>query len=333
MASNSKITVAAIAKKAGVSPATVSRVLNNRNDLVKEDTIKQVIAAMQELGYTIPEMKTTVPREQPVIIMNIPTVNNIFYSQVIQGAIASANAHGCHLIINQAPLDLGYIQSFFNLVKRVDAAGIILTGPVSTDILEQIGRTVAVVQCCEYNPEVDLPFVSINDFKAAETTTEYLIERGYNKIAFINGPANYKYSRDRQKGFLSAIDKANITIPSSWMPHLPEVNYEMAYSVVCQLLSADIKPNAFFTVSDTYAAAVIRAAKRYHYHIPKDIIVIGFDNTEISSVCTPSITTVSQPRFQIGYTACEILLEKINNPGMETRSIFLETELIIREST
>lgn len=333
MASNAKITVATIAKKAGVSPATVSRVLNNRNDLVKEDTIKQVVAAMQELGCTMPEIKPAIPREQPVIIMNIPTVNNIFYSQVIQGAIASANAHGCHLIINQAPLDLGYIQSFFNLVKRVDASGIILTGPVSTDILEQIGRTVPAVQCCEYNPDADLPFVSINDFRAAESTTEYLIERGYNKIAFINGPANYKYSRDRQQGFLSAIEKANITIPSSWIPHLPEVNYEMAYSVVCQLLSADIKPNAFFTVSDTYAAAVIRAAKRYHYHIPKDIIVIGFDNTEISSVCTPSITTVSQPRFQIGYTACEILLEKINNPCMETRSIFLETELIIREST
>ena len=332
MASN-KVTVSAIAEKAGVSPATVSRVLNNRTDLVKGDTVRRVLSVMQELGYSIPENKLSVPREQPVIIMNIPSVNNIFYSQVIQGAIASANAHGCHLIINQAPMDHGYIQSFFNLIKRVNAAGVILTGPVSTEILEQIGHMLPLIQCCEYNPDVNFPFVSINDYKAAQTTTEYLIAQGYHKIAFINGPANYKYSRDRELGFLAAIENANITIPSGWMPHLPEVSYDMAYSIACQLLSAEVKPNAFFTVSDTYAAAVIRAAKQYHYHIPKDIVVIGFDNTEISSICTPSITTVSQPRFQIGYTACEILLEKINNPHIESRSILLETELIVREST
>lgn len=333
MANRNKVTVAAIAKQAGVSPATVSRVLNNRCDLVKPNTIEQVLSTARELGYTIPEVKPTVPREEPVIIINIPSVNNIFYSQVIQGASASANAHGCHLIINQAPLDLGYIQSFFNLIKRVNAAGIILTGPVSASILEQINRIVPIVQCCEYNPEANLPFVSIDDFRSAQTATEYLIERGYYKIAFINGPSNYKYSRDRQRGFLAAIENANITIPRSWMPGLPEVNYEMAYATVCQLLASETKPNAFFTVSDIYAAAVIRAARRYHYKIPQDIIVIGFDNTEISTVCTPSITTVSQPRFQMGYTACEILLEKINDPSMEPRSILLETELIIREST
>lgn len=333
MANRSKITVAEIAKQARVSPSTVSRVLNNRCDLVKADTIKQVLSTAQELGYIIPDGRATVPKEEPVIIMNLPTVNNIFYSQVIQGAIASANAHGCHLIINQAPLDLGSIQSFFNLIKRVNAAGIILTGPVSSNILEQISHIVPLVQCCEYNPEAKLPFVSIDDCKAAQTATEYLIEHGYYKIAFINGPSTYKYSRDRQRGFLNAIENANITIPRSWIPSLPEVNYEMAYATVCQLLASETKPNAFFTISDTYAAAVIRAAKRYHYKVPKDIVVIGFDNTEISTVCTPSITTVSQPRFQIGYTACEILLEKIYDPSMEPRSILLETELIIREST
>lgn len=333
MASRNKITVASIAKKAGVSPATVSRVINNRYDLVKPDTVKQVQAAIQDLGYSAPEFKSAPPQEETVLIMNLPNINNFFYSKVIEGANTSAISHGCHLIIYQAPLDMGYAQGFLNLIKRVNAAGAILVGPVSASILEQINRVIPLVQCCEFNYEVDLPYVSVDDCKAAYGATEYLIEHGYYKIAFINGPSNYKYSKERQKGFLQAIENANLTIPKSWVIRLPEVNYEMAYATVCQLLSAETKPNAFFTVADTYAAAVIRAAKRFHYKIPEDIAVIGFDNTEVSTICTPSITTVSQPRFQMGFTACEVLLERINTPGIEPRSLLLDTELIIREST
>ncbi len=107
----------------------------------------------------------------------------------------------------------------------------------------------------------------------------------------------------------------------------------MAYATTCQLLTDEVIPNAFFTASDTLAAAVIRAAKRYNYNVPKDITVIGFDNIDLSSMFSPTITTVSQPKFQMGFSACEMLLEKISNPNFATRSILLDTELIVREST
>lgn len=332
MQKKSKVTVAAIAKEANVSPATVSRVINQRYDLVTDSTVKSVHAAMQRLGYEIPAASTAPPKEKPVIICSLPD-GNPFYDKIIQGALASANAHGCHLLFSQGPLDRSSITNFLNLIKQINASGVLILNHVSADLLAQINAVVPIIQCAEYNLEIPLPYVSIDDKKAAKTATKYLIERGRNKIAFINGPSTYKYSRERKRGYLEAIEEAHLTIPRNWIVDLPEINYEMAYSAICQMLNSEPVPNAFFTVSDTLAAAVLKAARHFQYKVPKDIMIVGFDNTAISYMCTPSITTVSQPVFQEGFTACELLIKKIVTPKVEVNSILLETELIIRETT
>lgn len=327
-----KITVSAIAKQAGVSPATVSRVFNQR-ELVSPEKIELVENALKALGYDAPLPGPAPAKEQPVIICSMPNGNNYFYNEIIQGIQTSVNAHGSHLLMNQSPIDHGTIQDFLNLLNRVKAAGVILLNQVSEDLLLRIGQATPLVQCCEYRPGLSLPYVSIDDCKSSQKAAEYIISCGRNKIALLNGPLSFKYARDRERGFLNAIENANLTIPRSWIVSLPEINYDIAYSAVCQLLSRDPKPNAFFAVSDTLAAAVLRAAKRFHYRIPEDIIVVGFDNTEISTICTPTITTVSQPRFQMGFTSCEMLFKRIEHPDEEQLSLLLETELIIREST
>ena len=176
-------------------------------------------------------------------------------------------------------------------------------------------------------------FVIFKEFITPELATEYLLSNGGSKIALINGPGNFKYARRRQEGFMNALRNAEVMIPKQWIVQLPEVSYEMAYAAVCRLLNSDSRPNAFFTISDVFAAAVIRAAKRFHLHVPRDILVVGFDNIELSSMTSPSITTVNQPKFQMGYTACEMLLELMEDPHGEMKSLLLDTELVIREST
>ena len=132
-----------------------------------------------------------------------------------------------------------------------------------------------LVQCCEYNDHADYPYVSIDDARAAELATEYLLSNGGSKIALINGPGNFKYARRRQEGFMNALRNAEVMIPKQWIVQLPEVSYEMAYAAVCRLLNSDSRPNAFFTISDVFAAAVIRAAKRFHLHVPLSLIHIS----------------------------------------------------------
>lgn len=327
-----KITVAEIAKEAGVSPATVSRALNNRS-IVKASTVQKIENAMAALGCPMQQPSLQDISHQPLIVLNLPGIENVFYQDVVKGVRVSAKAHGCHLLIHESPLTRGSIQDFCNLLTRVQAVGAITLNYVAKSSLDQIHTIAPLVQCCEYNSETDYPYVSIDDFAAAETATNYLISCGCNKIALINGPQHFKYARKRQEGFLNALAKADIFVPQNWIVQLPEINFEMAYASICRLLNLETPPNAFFAISDVFAAAVIRAAKRFHMNVPQDIMVVGFDNIEFSLMTCPSITTINQPSFQQGYSACELLMEMVENPAITPKSLILDTELIIREST
>ncbi len=328
-----KITIADIARATGVSPATISRFFNHRH-LLKKDTAQQIEEAMHALGIS-PILKSGVGHhtEKPVIVLNVPDIKNSFYTQIMSGATTSANAHNIYLLVDQTPLDHRTISDYCKLLERVNAIGTILLNQLSLELLHSIKSVVPVVQCCEFNPESDLPYVSINDRAAAQNATEHLISCGRNKIAFINGPLTYKYANERRKGFLDVLQSKDLSVPSGWMVQLPEVNYDMAYAAACQLLISDHVPNAFFTISDVFAAAVIKAAIKYGYSVPRDIMVVGFDNISLSYMFNPSITTISQPNFQEGYTSCETLISLINHPDSTPKSILLDAELIIRDST
>lgn len=321
-----------IAREAGVSPTTVSRVLNHR-DLVNAETRETVEAAMDRLGYHAAKPASAKRPRRKILLLNCPQGNNPFYEEIINGAITSANSHDYYLILNYDNANTKTFSDFQGLIKGVNAAGVILLNQLHEDLLEKINHIAPVVQCCEYNSNSSLPYVSIDDFSAAQQAVNYLIRAGRNKIAFLNGPLKYKYAQERLRGYKCAMEAASLSIPSSWIMQIPEINYDMAYTVVSQLLSSEQCPNAFFASSDVLAAAIINAAKRYHLRVPEDIMVIGFDNISISQMVRPSITTVNQPKFQLGYTACEILVELINNPSTQPKSTLLATELIIREST
>ena len=327
-----KITVQDIAKEAGVSPATVSRVINHR-ELVNEETLDIVESAMRKLGYYAAAPSTSQKSKKKILLLNCPQGSNPFYEEVLSGAIASANSHDYYLVLNYDSAATRSFEEFQGLIRGVNASGVILLNQMPEPMLSRINNLTPVVQCCEYNPESALPYVSIDDFSAAQQATNYLIAAGRNKIAFLNGPQKYKYAKERLRGYRYAMEAASLSIPPSWNIQIPEINYDMAYTVVSQLLSSEQRPNAFFAASDVLATAIINAARRYHLRVPEDIMVIGFDNISICQMVRPSITTVNQPKFQLGYTACEILIELISNPGSQPKSMMLATELIVREST
>lgn len=331
--STNKVTVAKIAKYTGVSSATVSRVLNHR-ELVRPDTVELVQNAIKTLGYTpnrpvLPEA----PASKGVIVFNIPGTENPFYHEIISGANTAVSAHGYYLLVSYCQIDSGTIENFCAMLKRVNACGVILSSLLPLNFLNRIDSVASVVQCCEYNKEAKYPFVAVDDFAAAKAATEYLIAAGRNKIGLINGPLSFKFARERRDGYLSALESAGLSVPSGWVVNLPEIDFDMAFSAICQILNNETIPNAFFTVSDVYAAAVIRSARRYSLNVPNDIMVIGFDNINISTMMCPSITTVNMPRQQLGFSAARMLLEIIDHPDMASKSLFLDTELIVREST
>ena len=316
-----------VAKEAGVSLSTVSRVFN-QPDTVKRETKEKILNAAKALGY-IPNMH--ISRES--LAINIPTISNPFYSDILNGAKASASQHQYDMFITQEFLTEDNILSYMSALKRSNIKGLIILNSYPRKISDILRERIPLVQCCEYEDEDNISYVGIDNLEAAEKAMQHILSTNHRKVALINGPEIYKYSQLRYTGYCQVLRNADIPINRNWIVHLPEISAEIAFASTVKLLSSNHVPDAFFVASDLCAAAVIRAAKYMGYDVPKDIVVVGFDNIEISSFMIPSITTMSQPRYQLGYIACDLLYSKIENPKADVQKVLLDSELIIREFT
>lgn len=332
MKHHKKITYSEISELSGISIATISRVINNTTK-VKEETRNAVIEAMKALGYDTSTIEALSQKSNDLIIFNIPSLDNPFYGLIIKGAKAAAQRNGYNMLINEDPIDDKSIEAFSALLKRTNAAGLITTNCISRSNLLKLNAALPLVQCCECIPTANIPFVTIDDVAAARNAVSYLISLGKRRIAFINGPIEYKYAQDRLKGYLQALDAAHIEKDSDSIIQLQEINYDMAVSAAFQLLNSEKRPDAFFASSDVYAVAAIKAARRSSLRVPQDIAIVGFDNIELSSMCTPSITTVNQPKFQLGLLSCEMLIKRISKEKIPISDMYMDTELIVRETT
>lgn len=346
--SSSKVTIRDVAKEANVSIATVSRALNN-NCHVRKDTLDSVFAAIRKLGYkydikTTSEKNTTenlssiLPHEKfnsqnDLIIMNIPDMSNPFYSKIIDGVLSSTKMLSISVIFTSVKITDENVDSFIQFILRLKAIGVIVLNSFSISALKAITSIVPVVQCCEYYDNPYASYVGINDHTSTETALNYFLSIGKRKISIINGPLEFNYAQRRLAAYKSIMSAANIDYPANWIIQLPELNHDLAFTSIMQVLSSPNPPDCFFAISDSLAAAAIKAAQYCNLKVPSDILVIGFDNTSISQLTTPSITTIRQPCYQLGYLASELLIEKIKNPSAEIKHVQLPTELIIREST
>lgn len=329
---NKKPTITEIAEFAGVSKATVSRVMNHRS-LVKPETVRAVEEAMSTLGFTIGDRTKRPSVSRNLIILSRPR-NDSFYDEIILGAKTAAKTTGSYLLENSDLINAGNVNEFCALLKRSGATGVIMMSQLSTEILDTIASIVPLVQCCEFNPEADHPYISIDDYSAAQIATEYLISCGCRRIALLNSSLDFKYAAERRRGYYSALNKAKISVPQYWDVLLPDNSYSLAHTAVTQLLQfTDRIPDAIFATSDIMAAAALNAATAIGLKVPKDLMIVGFDDIELAQITSPSLTTIRQPRYSIGYTAFNMVLQQISDPYNPPKSMIVNTEFIVRDST
>ena len=270
-----------IAQEAGVSIATVSRILNNYPH-IKYETRKKVIDSMDMLGYDTNEIVIKPkPKNSGLIIFNIPTLSNPFYSQIANGAEAAATRHGYHILINESDINPWNFNDLLDILKKFNVAGLIVLNHLSLELLDKLNSTVPLIQCCEYNEDSDISYVSIDDISASKRVMEYILSNNRRKIALINGPMHYKYARHRLNGYLNALKTANIPVENNWIVNLQEINYNTAVSACSHLLNLSNRPNAIFAISDVFAAAAIKASSNIGLRVPQDVLVVGFDNVDI----------------------------------------------------
>lgn len=329
-----KVTIKDISAAAGVSIATVSRVLNHKGN-VSKDVEQRVMEAAKKLHYPLMGSASRALQDPRLIAVIVPSLSNPFYNDILDGIQDVATRNKYNLIIAQTKSSQTMVATIPRFLR-----GNLIDGLISMEyatnmraLLEQASPDLPVVQCCEYDVTLPYPYVAIDDAQAAYNAVSYLTNIKRKKIAFLNFSWRSLYGKKREEGFRRAMEDNDLPIREDWIYHLNSIDFNVAFSAAQKLLSAEDRPDAIFSISDIYAIAVIRAARRLGLRVPEDVAIIGFDNIEISLMSDPPLTTVSQPRYEIGSAACSTLFGMIKKRPPLSRELLLESELIVRSST
>ena len=323
-------TIQDVAKRAGVSVATVSRVLNKSNN-VKKSTFDTVMEAVNELGYTPNLMGRNLRKnETKEILIIVPTIMNTFLSKVVKGIEDTAHENGYSVIIRNTYEDYTIEQNHINMVKNKLSDGIIMVGStLSKQELDEISAKIPIVQCSEYTIGANVSYVTTDNFKAAYDAVSYLIAGGKRRILHFTVDNGFSSSIARLEGYKAALADNGIEFDKNLIEY-GNYGYNNAVSVIKKREKTDF--DAVFAVSDRMAAGCIRALEDRQIKVPDDVWVIGFDNIDISYILKPSITSVAQKQYEMGKKAVQILLEKISDNSIN-RKVMLGYKIVKRQST
>lgn len=329
-------TITDVAKLAGVSTATVSRVINDK-DKVSESTKEIVLSAIKQLDFKIKQKEELYDQDSKTILVFVTELKNPFFIPVIDGIQNSSYKHGYDLLILQTKELYKEFSDYESVLKSQRFAGVIVLSSITSKQLEiitqKLNYRLPIVLCSEYVDDMDISYVCIDDVESMKQATRYALSIGRKRVAFLNSSMDQSYARRRENGFREVMAQNNVPIIEDYIIHMSSVTYNLAYANSLHLLNMENPPDIILCVSDVFGVAAINAAKKMGKRIPEDVAIIGFDNIDLSTMVSPTLTTIDQPMYMLGYQACELLIEKIYNPNLPNKQLKLETELIIREST
>jgi len=326
-------TIQDVAKAAGVSVATVSRVLN-KSKSVSAETRELVLDTIKKLNYQPNLLGRNLRRtETRLILILLPSISNPFYAMLVKGAEDVAHKNGYNVMLCNTDSDINRERAYLELLKNRLADGLIFMSPeIDKEELTNISEGFPVVQCCEYKEGADVPRVAIDNLAAAYKAVKHLVGIGHRRIGMISGRNEYVSTKQRELGYRKALEDSGIDFDDTLIKH-GNYGFRSGLRAANQLLSMSNRPTAIFAISDSMAVGAIRAAKENGFKVPVDLAVVGFDDISFASMCEPPLTTISQPKYDLGCTAMEMLLWQIQGKHVETNEIVLEHELIIRQST
>ncbi|KGT89096.1 LacI family transcriptional regulator [Pantoea sp. Al-1710] len=320
-----------IAKLAGVSVATVSRVLNN-SDTVKDKNRDKVLEAIKVSNYqpNLLARQLRTARSSMVLVL-VSDISNPFCAEIVKGIEEQAEQNGYRILLCNSGSDINRSRSSLQLLagKMVDGVITMDAFTTLTELTQLIGN-MPWVQCAEYADAGDISCVGIDDVHASRQLVAHLVASGRKRIALINHDLSYKYAQLRQQGYQQELKQCGL----SWqaVSYASELSFNAGKRAMEALLSADTQPDAVFAVSDTLAAGAMAAIQAAGHQVPQDIAVAGFDGSELAEMISPPLTTIAQPSRDIGRTAFSLLLQKIDDPQSPTERVMMDWRLIVRAS-
>jgi LacI family transcriptional regulator len=318
------VTIHEVAHHAGVSPMTVSRVMNG-NANVRDVTRELVMRAVRELNYTPnPAARSLAAAQGTRIALIYTNPSSAYLSELLVGALAGASHAAAQLVVDSWDEKTASAEraAARNLAKTV--AGVILPPPLceSRAICSELqAAKIPVVAIASGRFRTDLSCVRIDDFRAAHEMTAHLLEHGHTRIAFIKGHPNQTASARRFEGFQAALQEAGVSMDNALVQQ-GYFSYRSGLQAAEALLGRKRLPTAIFASNDDMAAAAISVAHRRGLDVPRDLSVVGFDDTPIATTVWPELTTIRQPIAAMAESALGLLLRNIRqNSAAENRVV------------
>jgi DNA-binding LacI/PurR family transcriptional regulator len=325
-----KVSIFDVAKKSGLSVVTVSRVLNNSTS-VRQKNKEKVLQAMKDLDYhPNASARSLASGKTGIIGLTLTTLHDTVLDAVVKEINDCLAEQGYFLALSISAGDEDSFQRSMFQEDRVD--GVILLSPMNADIyvMELKKRKIPFVILDNQQRNPSVPSVVVNNFKGGYDATKHLIDLGHTEIAHISGPDPYLSSRDRERGYLFALEEAGLT-PF----HIEQGTFGIpsGYSIAMRWIQSGRLPTAVFAADDFIALGVMDAFKNERIRIPEDVSIVGFDDQIYAEEFRPTLTTIRQPFEKIGRQGVDILLKLIKDPSKRNVTMEFDPTLIVREST
>lgn len=320
-----------VAAIAGVSIATVSRALQHP-EVVKAETRERVMEAVRQTNFVSnAQARTFRQQETKVVIVLVRDISNPFYLEIYKGIDEVAQEAGYRVLLSDARDEEAQVYQHIEMVRRKQADGLILMiGHFPVELADKIDQLPPVVIASEVFPGLDLPTVKVDNAEASRQAVAYLAGEGHRRILHLAGPLPEQLALERLEGYRSGLRDAGISYNDKLVV---SGDYSIAAGrlAVRQLQEMGAEFTAIFAASDQMAIGAISELRRLGRNVPADVSVIGFDDIILAEAVDPPLTTIRQPRREIGRQAMSMMIGQLT--GASSASVVeLRTELVLRES-
>jgi LacI family transcriptional regulator, repressor for deo operon, udp, cdd, tsx, nupC, and nupG len=325
-----------VAKRAGVSTATVSRVLSNKAP-VAPATRKKVLAAVERLGYAPNAWGKNLRMQRTrKLLVTVPDISRPMFSLILQGIEDSANREGYAVLLGDTHYDLGREEQYADMLQQKEADGLIFLGRklsnrVAAIVKKHRDKIAPVVNVLGFRPQLGIPSVQIDNAAAGAEAMDHLHRLGHRSFGIVTGPDLSFVSAERLAGALAWAKKQrlerHVTVVSG--------DFSVDSGVVGgeRLLGRKDPPTAIFCLNDEMAMGVLHTARRHKLRVPEDVSVVGVDDIRYARYFDPPLTTVAQPMRDMGVHAVRVLIDILRDEHKPPESVRLPHTLVVRAST
>jgi len=330
------VSIKDVARIAGVSTATVSRALANP-DKVQEKTRDKVLAAVDQTGYVANSMARSFrTRRTRSVVVLVPDISNSFFGNIIQGIEQVARRNNYRILLCDMENDPANARAYGDLCAQRQADGLISLGRTIPFPYNKSRKTVdpkwpPLVMACEYDDVIPVPGVCIDNVAAALEGVRYLASQGHRQIAFINGPEESPLCRDRLKGYRKGMAELGVrgTVGLIYRGNFTLDSGAQAARSICV---GKKLPTAIFAANDAMAIGALQILKRRGIAVPAQVSMMGFDDIKFAAYIDPPLTTIRQPRSEIGALSMQMMLDQLDGNAAATGPVQLPYELVVRDS-